>query len=296
MSRRMPPLNALRAFEAAARHLSFTKAAAELNVTQAAISHQVKALEERLAAPLFRRGNQSLSLTDAGTDLLPHLTEAFDRIAVATDRLTERRHASHLNITTLPSFASKWLVARLSRFRERYPDLEVRLDSSQGLVDFSREDVDLAIRFGLGHWPGLRTDRLMAEWVRPVCSPALLSAARPLLTPEDICHHTLLHDNYEVDWPTWLRAANVRGVDPYRGPRFTDSALVLQAAIAGHGIALSRVSLAADDVATGLLVYPFDTIIEARFAYYLAAPPAHFARPAVAAFCDWIKAEAAEVG
>ena len=296
MSRRLPPLNALRAFEAAARHRSFTKAAAELNVTQAAISHQVKALENRFGVPLFRRGHQALDLTDAAQHLLPPLTDAFDRIAAATDRLLRRDGGAVLTITTMPSFAAKWLVLRLSRFRDRHPEVEVRLVTTTALADFGREDVDVAIRFGLGRWSGLRAERLMTERIMPVCSPALLEGEHPLVAPDDLRHHVLLHDDYEVDWAAWLRVAGAVGVDPYRGPRFTDSALILQAAMGGQGVALARYSLAADDLAAGRLVRPFPTVIHDRFAYYLVAPPAYFSRPAVAAFRDWIMEEAAGNG
>jgi LysR family glycine cleavage system transcriptional activator len=293
MGRRLPPLNALRAFEAAARHMSFTKAAAELNVTQAAVSHQIKALEERLGLPLFRRLNRQLLLTDAGQAYLPEVREAFDRLASATDRLLTRDSTGVLTVTLLPSFAAKWLVPRLGRFREGHPEIDVRVSPSERLVDFAREDVDIGIRHGLGRYPGpLRADFLLAENVFPVCSPKLLEGPKPLRCPEDLRHHTLLHDDYHQDWRMWLMAAGVTSVDPSRGPRFDDSSMVLQAAIGGQGVALGRSALVATDLAAGRLVKPFDITLASPLAYYLVYPSATADRPKIVAFRNWILAEA----
>ena len=291
MARRLPPLNALRAFEAAARHLSFTKAADELNVTQAAISHQVKALEERLGLCLFRRLNRALLLTDAGQGFLPPLREAFDRMAEATERLHSHDARRALTITTLPSIAAKWLVPRLGRFRESHPDIDVRIDASLHLTDFARENVDVALRYGRGRWDGMRSDRLMTEDFFPVCSPALLLGEHGLHEPRDILRHTLLHDDSRTDWTMWFLAAGIADGDPTRGPSFTDSSLVLQAAVDGQGVALGRSALAAADLEAGRLVRPFDISLAAEFAYYLVCPQSTVEYPKIVSFRDWLLAE-----
>ncbi|BAI72200.1 transcriptional regulator [Azospirillum sp. B510] len=292
MSRRLPPLNALRAFEAAARHLSFTKAADELHVTQAAISHQIKALEEWLGLPLFRRMNRALALTEAGQSYLPPVREAMDTLSQATDRLIRADSSGTLTISTMPSFASKWLVPRLMRFQKRHPEMDVRVHSTSQMVDFARHDVDLAIRFGSGLWPDLRVERLLTEDIFPVGHPSLLSGNRPLVNPEDLRHHTLLHDDYNISWAVWCRAAGIEGVDTERGLRFDDSSFTLQAAINGHGIALARGVLVADDIAAGRLVRLFEVRLPGSLAYYVVAPHHYYSRPKVKAFHDWLFEEA----
>lgn len=292
MTRRLPPLNALRAFEAAARHLSFTKAAEELHVTQAAVSHQIKALEEWLGMPLFRRLNRCLILTEAGQAYLPPLRDAFETMADATERLYRNDSTGSLTISTMPSFAAKWLVMRLGRFQAAHPELELRLHTTSTMVDFAQQDVDLAIRFGRPPWPGVQAQWLMDDPVFPVCSPALLRGDRPIEHPADLLKHTLLHDDYQIDWAAWFAAAGVKGAEAGRGPRYTDSALLLQAAMEGHGVALARKVLAADDLAAGRLLRPFDTELPGTHAYHLVAPPHYFARPKVKAFRDWLFAEA----
>jgi LysR family transcriptional regulator, glycine cleavage system transcriptional activator len=291
MSRKLPPLNALRAFEAAARHLSFTRAANELHVTQAAISHQVKGLEEWFGAPLFKRLNRNLKLTEQGAALLPELQKAFDHIAEATASL---RHpgAEALTITTMPSFGAKWLLPRLARFEDRHPGIDVRLSTTTVLVDFRQQDCDLAIRFGKGRWPGLRAEFLMQDSYATVCSPSL-----EIASPADLARVTLLHDDVwdisDVGWADWLRAAGIDGVNVNRGPRFSDSSLLLQSAMDGRGVALTRSSLVLDDVRAGRLVQPFDLRLPTEEAYYLVAPAKHFARPKVAAFREWLLEEVA---
>ncbi|OFW47873.1 MAG: transcriptional regulator [Acidobacteria bacterium RIFCSPLOWO2_12_FULL_67_14b] len=296
MAQRLPPLNALRAFESAARHLSFTRAAAELNVTQAAISHQVRALEARLGVTLFWRQNRTLRLTEAGQALAPAAGEAFQRIADAVARLGGSRSSGALTVSVLDSFAANWLVPRLKRFRARAPEVELHLTTSDHLVDFTRDDVDLAVRYGGGRWPGLAAERLMTEELFPVCSPALLEAGPPLERPDDLGRHTLLHDEMREDWRMWLLAAGVRGGDPARGPSYTRSSLVIQAAISGEGVALGRSVLVADALAEGRLVRPFTVSLPAEYAYYVVVPPAALERPKVRAFRDWIVAEAAGEG
>jgi len=299
MARRLPPLNALRAFEAAARHLSFTRAADELNVTQAAISHQVKALEERLGLRLFKRLNRALMLTEEGQAYLPPVRDALDAIAAATERLAQRDAGGTLTVSTSPSFAALWLVRRLPRFREHNPEINVRLAASDHLTDFGREDVDLVIRYGRGRYPGLKSVRMMTEDVFPVCSPALLEGPNPLRVPADLRHHMLLHDDPVgtsnealADWRMWLLAAGVDGVDPERGPHFSHSNLLVQAAVDGQGVALGRSPLVAADIAAGRLVKPFDLVLPANFAYYIVCPEATAERPKIVAFRDWLLAEA----
>jgi len=292
MPRRLPPLNALRAFEAAARLLSFTRAADELAVTQAAVSHQIKALEEWIGVPLFRRVNRGLLLTDAGQALLSVLRDALDRIAAATERLRAGPRTGQLVVSALPSFAAKWLVPRLPRFQAAHPNIELHLHAAVALVDFTRDPVDLALRFGAGRWAGVEAIRLLDEEVTPVCSPALLAGGHPLREPADLRHYTLLHDDFELDWQTWLDAAGVSGVDASRGPRFTGSDHLVQAALAGHGIALGRGALVADDLAAGRLVRPFALSLPSEWAYYIVYPAGAGNRPKIAAFRDWILGEA----
>jgi LysR family transcriptional regulator, glycine cleavage system transcriptional activator len=289
----LPPLAALRAFEAAARHLSFTRAADELHVTQTAISHQIRGLEERLGVRLFRRLPRGLVLTDEAQRYLPAVRDAFARLEAATAELLARRTGGTLTATVLPSFAAKWLVPRLGRFRAANPDIDLRISTSQHLVDFAREDVDIGIRMGRGHYPGLRVDRLFGETLVPVCSPALLEGEHPLRRPQDLAHHVLLHDDDETDWRLWLELAGIKGVDVSHGLTFTDAAMVVQAAAEGQGVALARTALAAWDIAAGRLVRPFDVSMPHDLAYYLVCPEASAERPRIAAVRVWLLAEAA---
>ena len=301
MSRRLPPLNGLRAFEAAARHLSFTKAGEELFVTQAAVSHQVKALEEHLGVKLFRRFNRRLMLTDAGQDYYPQLRDALDNIDRATRRLRRQQETeSSLRVSVLPSLAAKWLMPRLPGFRLLHPELDVLISASDLLVDLERENFHMAIRFGFGRYPGLSVTRLMGDKIFPVCAPRLLEGEAPLQQPEDLAKHTLLHDDMarrdesSNDWASWLAAAGVQGVDPYRGPAFSHSSMVLTAAIDGQGVALGRLTLAADDMAAGRLVCPFGPVIKAPLDYYVVSPPTLAEHPTVQRFREWLIGQAAE--
>ena len=298
MARRLPPLNALRAFEAAARHLSFSKAAAELHVTPAAISHQVKSLEAHLGLPLFRRLNKAVLLTEAGQRCLTGVREGFDRLAEAVERVRTEGAGGPLTVTVSPSFAGKWLVPRLDRFRQAHPDIEVRIDASAECVDFTRDEVDIGIRYGTGRYPGLRVDRLMDDRVVPACSPRLLESPHPLRTPEDLRWHTLLHVDWTMrdatwpDWRMWLLAAGVRDIDPNRGPKFSQSSMAIQMAIEGHGVTLVEEVLVADDVAAGRLVKPFELSLSPGFAHYVVCLESAADRPKIAAFRDWLFAEA----
>jgi LysR family glycine cleavage system transcriptional activator len=293
VDRKLPPLNALRAFEAAARQLSFTRAGQELHVTQAAISHQVKALEEWLGLALFRRRGRAIVLTENGQNYLTSVREGLDLLAAATDRLTKRQGSGILTVSTLASFAAAWLVPRLGRFRALHSDIDVRVAARDEAVDFARDDVDLAIRYGKGHWPGLEIVPLMSEEVFPVCSPALLQGAYPLRRLDDLRHHTLLHDDMRETWRLWLLAAGVEGVNPDRGPGYNLSALVINAAVDGQGVALARSALLGDHLATGRLVRPFDLELPAEDAYYLVYPTRAREHLKVGAFREWVLAEVA---
>lgn len=292
MPRRLPPLNALKAFEAAARHLNFTHAAQELHVTQAAISHQVKHLEQWLALQLFERKGRTLTLSVHGKAYLRDLSELFDALAAATARIGDNAVAGPLRITVLPSFASKWLLPRLGRFHAAHPEIEVQMSTSVDLCDLPRSDYDLGIRSGLGRWPGLQAELIAHERLAPLCSPALLSSAAPLKTIADLHQHTLLHDRPGEQWQRWLDSVGVAGIDARSGPGFSDSALVLQAAIDGRGVAMGRLFLAADDLAAGRLVKPFAQQLANDFSYWLVYPKAAASKPRVAAFRAWLLAEA----
>jgi LysR family glycine cleavage system transcriptional activator len=292
MPRRLPPLNALRAFEAAGRHGSFTKAAAELHVTHAAISHQVRGLEEHLGRPLFRRATRAVKLTDAGQTLLPALTEAFDRMAEAVRRLGADDREGTLTVSLTPAFAARWLVPRLASFQSEHPEIDVRLAPSIALVDFARDEVDLAVRYGHGRWPGLRAERLLSLDMAPVCAPSLMDGPVPLRAPADLRHHTLLHDDLGENWRRWLVAAGVSGVDPARGPKFGDENLIIQAAIQGQGVAVAESALVATDIAAGRLVRPFDIALPSAAGYYVVTPQAAGERRKVKAFRDWLFIEA----
>ena len=302
MARHLPGLGALKSFEAAARLLSFTRAANELGVTPAAVSYQMRALENQLGVKLFQRTSRVVELTEAGRVLLTGVGEALDGIGRTVARLRGTEGRPRLTATTSPSFAAKWLVPRLHRFLERYPDADVRIDVSDRLVDLSHEEIDLGVRFGKGKYPGLRVDRLFDETIFPVCSPKLLAGRRLLKQPRDLHHHTLIHVDWQAQWATWpdwrmwLLAAGLRDLDPQRGLHFTQTALALQAAIDGQGVALCESTLVADDLASGRLVRPFEMSIKgpAEFAYYALTSPTE-ARPLVKAFRDWIVAEAGQM-
>ncbi len=297
MGSRLPPLNALRAFEAAGRHLSLTRAAEELHVTPAAVSHQIKSLEDYLGVKLFRRVNRGLLLTDAGQACLPGLRDGFERLAEALEAARLQIANRALNVSVAPSFGAKWLVPRLDHFYAEHPGMDVRVEASTRLVDPLREDIDVCIRYGRGNYPGLRVECLIADEVIPVCSPDLLKGDKALHTPEDLRQQTLLHadlpfkDGYP-DWRMWLAAAGVKDVDVDRGPRFTMASMAVQAAISGQGVALAGRVLVEDDIGEGRLVNPFELRFPVKFAYYLVYPEAIADEPRIAAFVNWLKAEA----
>jgi len=292
MARDLPPLNALRFFEAAARHLSFTRAAEELHVTQAAISHQMKALETHLGVRLFRRLPRRLLLTEEGQRLLPVVHDAFDRIAHTARRLAKEGESGPLIVMLRPYFAARWLSPRLSQFWERHPDIDLRLHHSiDPVVDFERERVDMAVRWGRGEWPGVEVELLLPVRVTPVCSPKLLRGPHPLRRPADLRHHTLLHEESYDLWAKWLAAAGVHDLEA-RGPIIDDTNVRTQAAIDGQGVTFGALSLLADDLATGRLVAPFPLTLD-DLAYYIVYPPGALARPKVKVFRDWLLEEAA---
>lgn len=284
---RLPPLGALRAFEAAARHLSFTRAADELHVTQAAISHQIRQLEDDLGSRLFVRLNRALRLTDDGRALLPFVRDGFAQLRAGIDRLRAAGRGGVLTLTAPPSFAASWLVPRLGRFQAAHPGLEVRLHTSTRMVDFRREGIDAGIRYGRGTWPSLATVRLLADDLFPVCAPALRDQAR-----RDLAGVPLLHvQNFPDDWRRWLAAAGIEGVDPERGSWLDSAALAYEAAASGLGVAMGRSNLVADAIAAGRLVAPFGVELPADVAYYLVCPPESAGLAKVVAFRDWLLAE-----
>ncbi len=294
MLRRLPSLNALKAFEAAARHESFTKAADELSVTQGAVSHQVKALELELGLRLFNRERQRLVITDAGRSYLEVVRDAFDRLAVGTNRVLQLQTSGVLAVTTSPNFATKWLVHRLGRFIDAHPEIDLRVSGSHQHVDFAHEDIDLAIRHGDGHWPGLSVNRLCAEELFPVCSPKFLRGRSALRSPADLKRHTLLHVNDRRDWSQWLEAADVETTDIEHGPIFNQAHMAIDAAVGGQGIALARTALAAWDLCAGRLVRPFPLALKAPYAYWIVCPKSTADLPKISIFREWLLAEAAE--
>ncbi|MBZ4399867.1 transcriptional regulator GcvA [Myxococcus sp. MISCRS1] len=286
--RRIPPLGALRAFEAGARHLSFTRAATELRVTQAAISHQVRQLEDWLGVSLFERRGHALTLTQKGQAYLRELTPAFEHLAEATTRLYEAQPGP-LRLTVLPSLAACWLVPRLASLRERHEALELQISSAGELWDFLDDRFDVGLRSGLGKWTGLKAELLAPEGLTPVCTPAL---ARRLRSPSDLRKLRLLHDTPKDGWRRWLDAAGVEGVDTTKGFAFNDAGLVLQAARQGEGVALGRLMLAAEDLRTGRLVRPFETVLPNDYGYWLVHPRPLSGRSDVATLRAWLRSEA----
>jgi LysR family transcriptional regulator, glycine cleavage system transcriptional activator len=291
MPRRLPPLNALRAFEAAARHESFAGAAAELHVDHAAISRHVRALESRLGVTLFRRATRGVELTPAGRQYLQAVSAAFDGIAEATDALAKPKHVQ-IRLSVEPAFAGKWLIHRLGRFHAEHPDLDIVLDATVRLVDLARDEADLAIRYGQGGWPGLRHDLIAALRLYPVGRPELRGRRRAALQPDELRAFVLLHEDDGQLWRRWFAAAGVPEVNVSRGPRILESALAIDAAITGQGIALADEVLVADDLAAGRLTKLCDVALRDN-AYYLVSLTSALRRRPIAAFRDWLLAESA---
>jgi LysR family glycine cleavage system transcriptional activator len=269
MSYRMPPLNALRAFEASARHLSFKQAANELNVTAGAVSQHVKSLEDLLGVKLFQRLHQSLAMTQAGQSYLPALRNAFSIISESTQRIASKRSAEVFSIGVQAAFAVKWLFPHLPLFLRNNPHVDVRLSSSIELEEVRQGVVDAVIRYGTGHFPGFRSTLIRAERLDPVCSPRLLASGPPLAKPEDLRNHMLLHDEFRESWRIWCAAQEVDGLDLTKGLSFADEHLALKAAIEGFGVALGQDILIEEDVRSGRLVRPFGDGPERNSGYYL---------------------------
>ncbi|MGO4260534.1 transcriptional regulator GcvA [Lysobacter sp. TAB13] len=294
------PLNALRAFEAAARCLSFQAAAAQLFVTPAAVSHQVKRLEAHLGVKLFHRGHRAVELTAQGEALAASLTQLFGLINLALDRATAPAHAD-LRVSTMESFAAKWLAPRLHRFHRDHPEVKVRIETGNEQADFVRDGIDIALRYGPGAYNGVRTEHLLDAPVFPVCAPSRPDDGRPpLMRPDDLLRHTLLHDESAIgragvpDWAAWLEQAGVTRMDATRGPVFSSIYLAQEAAIAGHGVALGVGPLVAEDLQRGRLIAPFDRVLANAYAFWIVRPlDGGDGNPAVEAFCRWLREEAA---
>lgn len=292
----------MRTFEAAARHLNFSHAAEESNVTPSAVSHQIKELEKRLGVSLFERLHCGLALTAAGEALLPGIRAGLASFSQAVDGLQSSFLQNALTVSVPPSVAMKWLVPRLAAFKQYHPDVDVRLSSDITLPDFGREDVDIATHNGYGDYHGLESERLVSNSVAPMCSPLLLSGARPLRSPSDLRHFTLLHDmgpsgadDATYDWDTWLHQHGVEGVDASLGLRFGTSADVLNAAVAGAGVAIGKTALAVDDLRAGRLICLFDSVVPEEMAYYAVDRQGALDQPRVRVFRDWLFSEFAEI-
>jgi len=290
----LPPLNALRAFEAAARHLSLSLAAAELNVTPAAISHQVRLLEDHIGLAVFERNGRGLVLTDAGAAGLRDLREAFAHLTAAMDAIGALGETGTLTVSVAPSFAAKWLLPRLQSFERAHPEIDVHVSASMQLADFARDRVDVAIRYGAGGYADVFFEKILAETVVPVCSPELLNG-EILRSARDLANLTLLHDDSPdndpscPNWDMWLRAAGVDDVDVDRGPRFNQASLVIESAILGRGVALAKSTLAAADIQARRLVRPIATERPVDFAYWFVAPRAKLNLPKVVYFREWLR-------
>lgn len=290
---RVLPLLALRAFAETGRHASVKRAAAAMGVTPGAVSQQVRLLEERLGITLFSRTRYGVELTEAGARAYPAILSAFDQLEAGLDALEASNASASVTVCTVPSFAASWLVPRLGRFTSRHPDIEVRVEASATLTDLRRERVDVAIRHGLGDYPGLESVRLMAPELIPVASPALLSAGASIAAPSDCLAYPLLQDSARADWRLWLKALGTQD-DPRieRGPSFDDDFLLVRAAVAGQGIALVRDIYAREEITDGRLAVAIDRPWPSEFAYYVVTLPAAIERPAIAHFVQWLMEEA----
>jgi LysR family transcriptional regulator, glycine cleavage system transcriptional activator len=297
-----PGLRSLRAFEAASRHLSFTKAAEDMRVTPAAISHQIKEIEDQLGVMLFTRTSRTMHLTREGEVLRTAAIESLDALNAALLKIRKLGNPKRLNVSASPSIGAKWLVPRLDRFLAEVPGADVHVDVSASLIDFERDDIDIAIRFGRGNYPGMRSDLLFQDHVFPVCSPRLIKDDKPLKTPTDLLRYPLIHLDWDAEglpWPTWrmwMLAAGVKDFDSAAGLHFSQTSLAVQAAINCQGIALGDSSLVADDLEAGRLIKPFELSLRAppEFAYHVISPLSSADQPMVKAFREWSLKEAAQ--
>ncbi|GAA0858259.1 transcriptional regulator GcvA [Aliiglaciecola litoralis] len=288
MNRRLPPLNALRAFEVAARHLSFTKAADELFVTQAAVSHQIKSLEDFLSIKLFLRKNRTLLLTEQGQGYYLELKALFESLHLATEKLLATGDKGAITVAVPPSFAIQWLVPRIHQFSQNHPDIDVRIKAVDFDDGFLEEDVDVAVYYGRGKWSGLIADKLHTEYLTPVCSPMLFDGSKPLDNLTDLKHHRLLHDSTRESWKTWIRNFHVPGVNVEQGPIFSHTMMVLQAAALGQGIALANSVLARPELLSGRLVCPFEERLISKSSYYLVCHQSQAELGKIATFRHWL--------
>ena len=288
MASRLPPLNALRAFEASARQLSFTRAAEELFVTQAAISHQIKSLEEHLGIKQFMRKNRSLLLTEEGQSYYLDIKDIFNSIHDATERLLARGAKGAITVSLQPSFAIQWLVPRLNAFNALHPEIDVRIKAVYQAENSLTEDVDIAIYYGRGRWADIQADKLHTEYLIPVCSPLLLNGKKPLEKVEDLSQHTLLHDTSRRDWKRWFKQVGVKGGNLNHGPIFSHSTMVMQAAIYGQGVALAYSVLAKPDIDSGRLVCPFNDVLVSKNSYYIVSRESQVDIGKIVAFREWM--------
>lgn len=291
MSRRFPPLVSLRVFEAAARHLSFTKASEELHVTQAAVSHQIKKLENYLQTPLFLRLNRSIELTKQGEAYVGPLTQAFDIMATATDMLDQSKIPKAINIATFDSIAANWLAPRIRNFQALWEDVSIKVITRNRHFDFTGREIDVEIRYGDGKWPGLHAVKVTSENIFPVCSPEYLAGFGSNLDSQTIRKMDLIHDELIMEWADWMEAAGVSDIDANKGLKYNHSHIVLQAAVNGEGVALGRGLLVADSISAGRLVKPFNIQIMSQYSYYLVFPKELLEQPWVLSFRDWLMLE-----
>jgi LysR family glycine cleavage system transcriptional activator len=288
MAVRLPPMQALRAFEAAARELSLTRAATALHVTHGAISHQIKALEDDLGVRLFERAGRGIRLTDEGERFAVRVRAAFGELAAGVQEIGERSNPRRIRVSVTPSFAARWLLPRIGRFTAAHPNLDLDISANISVVDLARDDVDFAVRYGMGHWPGVAAELLSDDSFFPVCSPHIAGGVPR--TPGDLVRYPLLRADDEF-WTPWFRAAGVDLPEPARGTSFNDSSHLLQAAIEGQGIALARRTLMGNDLRNGVLIKLFDVEIPGPRKFYLVYLPRMAASPKLAAFRSWLNAE-----
>lgn len=292
MARRIPPLNSLKAFEAAARYLSFTKASEELFVTQAAVSHQIKTLEDFLGVKLFKRRNRNLLLTEEGQSYFYDIKDVFASLSDATDKVLERGAKGSITVSLQPSFAIQWLVPKLAKFNDLEPDIDVRIKAVDANDGSLTDDVDVAIYYGKGKWSDLRVDKLYQEYLIPVCSPMLLNSEKPIKSVFDLNNQTLLHDTSRKSWKNFFKENNIDSTRYNQGPIFSHSSMVLQAAVYGQGIALANNILAKPELETKRLVVPFSEKLMSKNSYYLVSSEKNADFGKISAFRKWILEEA----
>jgi LysR family glycine cleavage system transcriptional activator len=289
MARRLPPLSALRPFEAAARLESFSRAAEELHITHGAVSHQVRALEEHLGAPLFTRHGKRVTLTAAGRSFAERVRSALDEIALAAEMVRPGRRDDRLTVSVLPSFASRWLMPRLIRFMEAHPKIEVNVNATVALADFARDGIDVALRFGRGPWPGLVCERFLDDEYFPVVSPGMNGGKLPQ-APKDLLGVRIMREDRDY-WQRWFEAAGVQPGERLEGPLFNDSTYSLQAAARGEGVALARRSIIGEDLERGTLKRLFAISVPCPESYWFVSPKETAATARVTAFREWVKSE-----